>query len=513
MADLSTGAGLGGAPQQAPQPQDDISDLVQKWQQSDLLPADTPVEGKGGSEKKKGASKETTASGGEVFTDSQEEANEANGTSLSTHLDVQMKKAVGAGYATLSQNELDSLQAGDPTLLGHKGSSTVARGLPPTGPSGTGNPFFNANPMVAFFRAFANSESMLKFLAWTSAKLAIFSMKTIKETGYAQAQATLNAGKAEAQGQESQAWANFAQGMLGVVSLGVAGAAILRSTRSFNAEQRAKSEEAAAKKTDIEEEVSSNRDQIAKLEARNKAKLEAMEKKGGDGDLQIHIQKTSENKAAKKAEERGQLNAKQQKQYDEQQETDLEIIENSGKRSKFEESSEFREKKMENWKQKDMERWDKMENDKAGSAKETFEKEYKANEKEIKNLQAKNQQLLRKRDHIDAKLKAFNAGRMTHIGQAVQGDPLFMMWNAIGQNGSLGQLAEAYGHQAQAKAALESSYWKAWEEIAGMFLGLENKALDSAIQMQQDANQQINEQVNTINKMADQETNSMHWTG
>ena len=87
------------------------------------------------------------------------------------------------------------------------------------------------------------------------------------------------------------------------------------------------------------------------------------------------------------------------------------------------------------------------------------------------------------------------------------------MWQAIGPQGTLGMWAEAFGHKAAAEAALKTAYWKAWEEMCGMYLGIENKSLDSALQMQQEAQQQINELVQTLNKMADQETNSMRWTG
>ena len=126
--------------------------------------------------------------------------------------------ASGFRYATLSQHQLDAADPkhpSSPMLV----SAALQRHQ---AVAATGNPFFDPNPMVTFFTVYAMMMQLMKFMSYVAAKLAVTEMLGIKETGLAQAAATLEAGKAQAK-------ADFIQAALSGLQAAATGAQLIVS--------------------------------------------------------------------------------------------------------------------------------------------------------------------------------------------------------------------------------------------------------------------------------------------
>lgn len=90
---------------------------------------------------------------------------------------------------------------------------------PPAGKGGTGNPFFNANPMVTFYSAFLNVIQELKLQELVSNKLAVSDMSILVENAKDQAQDIMKQAQAQASALIKQAAMQFVQaGMQGIMA-------------------------------------------------------------------------------------------------------------------------------------------------------------------------------------------------------------------------------------------------------------------------------------------------------
>lgn len=487
MADMTMDPGVGGS-----HPQQD-GDLIKQWHSKNI---EEGVEGTGTGTIAPHEGKKIGKEGEKIVLSQlqvdQEEKSDGL-TETSKNLQTQVRKATGFGYATLSQYELDGLQTGDPILLGHKGSQAAYRGAPPPGPSGLGNAFFNPNPMVMFFKSYGSMLHMLKSITWASSKLIINGLKIDKEIGLAQANATLQAGKAEAKGQETQAWVSLATGCLGLISVGMGARAWMKARSAYSAEEKAQKATRDATVSKLDGQIERNNKDISKLERNIMAKESFHKKKFGTDKAETKFTIKEEEAALQKStSKRAEKKLKAKEEAEQAEATKIEITQDS-KKKKVEE---------------------KVEEEFANKDQAALEKSLANDRKVLKAKQFEKDQLTQKKGIAEAKLNAFKAGRLAHIGQSLQQDPMYMTWQALGgPNGSLNHYLQAFGHFAQAKATLESSYWKAWGEMCAMYLGITNKGLDMAIQMQSEANQQATDISQALQKMADQETNSMHWSG
>lgn len=90
---------------------------------------------------------------------------------------------------------------------------------PPSGPQGTGNPFFNVNPMATFFGEFLKMMAMQKQMQLATNKLAVTDSKLIMDLAKSQANAIIKEADAQATSLEKQAIASFVQAGLGGLQL------------------------------------------------------------------------------------------------------------------------------------------------------------------------------------------------------------------------------------------------------------------------------------------------------
>lgn len=499
MADTTMSAGVGGSPQQQ-----DGGDLIKQWQSKNLENPDglegtdgTPPEGM---RTGKQAEKKLLLQG---QVDVQEKSDALDEITMGLHEEV--RKATGFGYATLTQYQLDSLQTGDPILLGHKGGQMKA---PPTGSTGINNrlfsgivpgpggglALFDVNPMVMYFKSYSSMQHLLKFITMVSSKLIVNGIKIDKEIGMAQAHATLEAGKAQAKGEETQAWMSLAAGCLGIISVGMSARAWMKARSAYSAEEKAQKATRDATTKKVDDKLEQNAKDISKLEKNIMAKENFQKKKfgkvGEEGDTTFTA--TQDQTVKKSAQKKAEKQEKAKDTEEQVEETKIEISKDTKKLTTEE----------------------KIERDFDNKTEAELAQSLKNDRKNLKAKKFENDQLAKKKEIAQSKYTAFKAGRLSHIGQSLQQDPMYMTWQALGgPNGALNNYLQAFGHFAQAKATLETAYWKAWEEMCGMYLGITNKGLDMAIQMQADASQQVNDITQALQKMSDQETNSMHWSG
>jgi len=552
---LNLGTGIaGGGPQPQQDPNEDVNDLAEKWKgQQDFIPDQDSGTVQGAPPKKTDKSQGKSGAkqaegGGDIYTDKEEQTGPPL-TEAQIKMAQDAQKASGSNYATLSQFELDSVKSDQPLLLGQKSTIAFAanQGAPPPGPKGTGNPFFNVNPLVSFFIAFAAINMLMGFVIQVAGKLAAQDMVVQNELGHDQANADLQQGKAEAAGEEAQATSSLVMGILGAGSAFMGLGALFRARRAFNAEKNALKEETLAKDTNFSTKMEENSSKIEEQEIKVAAKKnqlskhkEVSEEEEEDFDRatvtgqkglakklrqekkemkekaeetwEVAKEKTVDSFNKLKAKMRGdQAHVKLKEEEEDDAEFSLEKDEQASSARQSELKSKYRDEEEDNWNKKLV---------KNGETDEKFEKTVKEYEQELKTEQAeltklKSQQrkLKAKKEANLAKYKSFKAGKMSHIGQAMQSDPWYMTWQSLGgPQGTAGMMMQWYSHNQQAQADLEAAYWKAQGTLFGTYQNIVGKGTDSAIQMQQQAVQQGSDAAKTLGDMAQQETTIGKWT-
>ncbi len=99
---------------------------------------------------------------------------------------------------------------------------------------------------------------------------------------------------------------------------------------------------------------------------------------------------------------------------------------------------------------------------------------------------------------------------MKHVGEIMQSDPLYQLFQA--GSGAANQGLTGLQHYFKGVGDLEQAYWNAMAQKLGMYMQIDMKGLDSAMQMFQDAYQQANDITQTLTKMSDQEQSSFRWS-
>lgn len=157
----------------------------------------------------------------------------AHAANIIEHIKETQIKALGAGNARLSSLELNRLDPKDPKI---PGTDDHLSGPPPTGPAGTGNPFFAPNPMVAFFRSFFNVIQLMKWNNAVATKLAMQELSLIQEMGKSQANAIIQAGKAQYDAEMAQAITAGIQAGIGAASMAMSGLCWMRASSAVSKE-------------------------------------------------------------------------------------------------------------------------------------------------------------------------------------------------------------------------------------------------------------------------------------
>jgi hypothetical protein len=381
---------------------------------------------------------------------------------------------------------------------------------------------------------------MLGFLIQTTGKLAAQDMVVENELGKDKANADLQAGKAEAAGEEAQATSSLVMGILGAGSAFMGLGALFRARRAFNAEKDAMKAETLAKDTNfstkmeenstkIEEQeikVAAKKNQLSKykdvpeeeqeeeidhiiVSQKGTAKLQKQAKERLEETWEATKEKSVESFSKLKAKMRGdQAHEKLKEEEEDTAEFTLQKEEQASSARQAELKSQYRDKEEANWNNKLAD--NKNDVDKAA---EDYEKGLKKAQAKLKVLKNEQRKLKSKKEANLAKYKSFKAGKMSHIGQAIQADPWYQTWQSIGgPQGTAGMMMQWWAHNQQAQADLEAAYWRAQGTLFGTYQGIVGKGTDAAIQMEQQAVQQGDAAAQTLKQMAEQETTIGKWT-
>ena len=458
------------------------------------------------------------------------------------------------GRGLISQNDLDQLTPGDPRLLGHKGQVS---GKLPAGPSGASNPFFNPNPMTAFFRGFFSVIQLMKENQLVGSKLASMEMSTMKEMGNAQARSQLEAGKAQAKGEYIQAIMAGVNAGIGVGMMGMKLGALNDAKKEANAGMKAKENDVA----DAEKELAKAKEP----QAQPLAKIRAQEQKASE------LENAMGKNAKKDAKVTGQEELKatktdKTKSEEKDGETKLEDTENAQNKSKLEKEHDSLEVKLSEeknfkplaepkpFKPKSPDEISKMSKEdreaylgheaetkafaeqKAayqklkdlpelpGGQSGTAPKPPEMQLKELRENIAKDKAEFKKADNpinlkiakAEENLKKATAERDQYkanfpntIQSIMSQNRAYIVSEALGQ--ALQQGTQVGTHVAAGWAAQQAAYWNAQATIFGVDGQIQSKGLDLMMGMKQDSDSTVASFLQTLNKLSDSEQSSMHW--
>ncbi len=418
-------------------------------------------------------------------------------------------------YATLSQQQLDGADPQHPQLS----DSQATGNAPPTGPAGTGNPFFKANPMTTFFTVFAKLEQTMDEMIRVATKVTLMQMQGIKDTGLAQANATLQAGKAQATADRQQAYVSFAQAglSLGMLAHSV-GTDVGMGKMSTKAMQQTQKE---AQK--MEEGTGDLESEQAELEG----KLSATKKNLNPKDPQFKVQQQKleeadkmdqpalQDKITQAKKTREEANAKLEKDQEDLENMDVTQVkanEITQQRQKVKESLIAKKQAV------DDEEFYTQKFDNFGKSPEKVQQKLQKRQAELQSNLLKNSGLTTKMrqktdqtwQHADEyKMSGTNLKAWERRASLKQQDPWHMRLQLFQQvaNSSLDGLKSLF----KATGDEQYAYWQSEGQIMATYNQMIKTSLDSTISMSRDAYQMGGDIAQTLNHMADQETQSMHW--
>lgn len=432
--------------------------------------------------------------------------------------------ASGFRYATLSQSQLDGADPTQPRVTDAK--LRAATGSLPGGPSGTGNPFFRPNPMVTFFTAFMNLLQVMKWLQKVATKLTVIQMQGVKDTGLAQAQATLNAGKA-------QAAADRAQGIVSAIQAGFTGVQLVGSIArdvqiSKAAAKSMKSEQNAAAK--FEEDALDQKRTLTNERAGVNARARIV-KNEPDIEVKGHVDRpgdSQQEKFRKRKEAASQARTKAEQEYQNAQ-TDFQKSLTKSKSEKVTEASKGREELVEKRKElrraeqeyqqaADADEYHKLRYNVDGTPKNIdhaklqreldqgrFEVLHSQNRADKFDSEAeKHWEKAEEYDFKGTQLKAWQTR-----AQIKQNDKIWLSLQLGGQ--AINQILDTVKMFFKATGEEQSAYWQSYGQIMATYNQMIKTGLDSTVQMNRDAYQQGGDLSQTLIKMSDQESQSMHW--
>ena len=442
--------------------------------------------------------------------DTIEKSDKSEKGSQTEHLRGLERRASGAGYATLSQNELDALQTGDPIIYGHKGATRTG---PPAGPGGTGNPFFNPNPMVMFFTCFFKVMQTLKWLELVATKLCVNQMKITKEAGKSQAEATLEAGKAAFKAEMGQAITSFMQAGVSFGTLAMAGFARVKAGAAFDKQKGLKEATAKSAGDELTKAKDLNKGQMKMLDHSIKGKTNFLNEKRVKAG-QAEISENPEGPAptrpdatrASPAHAPGATELRRNSTAPKATEDPLEAERDAHGITKEQTRAQT---KYEGYK-KEAKDLNKSDSEAEKFADQKMERSIQKDKAKLDQFKKEEMSLEKKAGKADNKLQHYQKSEMKHIGELMQQDPDYVLYQAGAQ--AVNQGLMGLGQFFKARGDLEKAYWDSQATIFGMSMQIDMKGLDVAMSTMQDSYQQCGEIAQTLTKMADQEASSMRWS-
>ncbi len=437
------------------------------------------------------------------------------------------KKELGSKAAILNPNDLKELKPDDPFLVGDKNTSA-----PPAGAHGTGNPFFSPNPMVSFFISFQSMMQIMKEISMVAAKLSYMETLQIKETGKEQANAELEAGKAQYKADMTQAYLSIAMGALGAANAVVMARTFFRARGAINQqEKKLETDTNLAEKKALENENAVNKveTRLAGKQAvvRKNPLQEGEETKLNEMDIKkVKKQQIEDSEKTADVEEvaiekqnlkKSKFETKQKVTEHETELKEEEVKEDTGEKNTLysfnrqsSQSPTKKAKSQDDYTKEWTEKYNSHSNE--NDANQELDKSIASDQQKLKKLKKDQPKLDAKKEKANAELDAYKAGKAMHIGQAIQGDAWSMMWNAVaGPGGPLMMLLQAGQSIAKAQGELQTAYWKSYEQLCSMYLSIENKGADLAQQIGQDAAGQAKDLMAALKAASDNE-NNIRWS-
>ncbi len=429
-----------------------------------------------------------------------------------------IRKAYGFAHATFSPTELDQMQPGHPALLGHKGE---VQSSPPKGSQGTGNPFFNPNPMVAFFTAFFSMLQVMKEIAMLSAKLNSMETRVIKETGKAQAQAALEQGKAAYNSDMKQAYMSIGQAGLAGANAVMQVGLFAHSAMSVTSQ----ADEMSQAKNKTETALSNKEDEVSVEGAKLQGQINAFKRANtnpaeGKGEL-------TEDEITQNDEDLNKMVMKRDKLKEEQAVREEQTTQNQKKlqKSNLDESDEKETFEISDAQKKKTGRQEKEDAAiKAGEddfnakleegknsgkthqeALDTIKKDMNKGQKKVDALNEEAKSLNKDVERQTHEINTFKAARSRHVGEQLHMHPVGQIWSAtLGPQGPMNSVLEAAKSIVKAQGDLQTAMWRAKEQQYSTDLQIAFKQADLVASLGQDAYQMAGDLCSSLQKMSDQ---------
>jgi len=317
---------------------------------------------------------------------------------------------------------------------------------PPTGAGGSGNPFFNTNPMVAITIAFTNMEEVLSYTAFVMNQIALLDMQGTKDAGKSQAQGIIQAGQANYNAEMAQ----------GITSAFMAGFSLLQVGLSVYAFKSAKAD-LAKEEANVESKATSDTKKLNDYKEANPEKVEINEKVKVEKQQLVKLQK-----------EQNDATVEIKKMEDDPTSTDFTAEIRQKETEKL-----ARTKNIQSLKSDIAVKEDKL------TDLRSLEKEQMTSTKELKDFQVK-------RAHNFATLIQQN--QVKAIGDLIIG-------------GVLTKTTESFQQIFSADAHLKAAYWNAYSQMASTQKEIISKGMDFSFQQWQSLNDEFSKMTQTLGEI------------
>jgi len=462
-------------------------------------------------------------------------------------------KAAGMHRATLSPTQYDRATPGDPQIAGTKGFMVS---MPPAGATGTGNPFFNGNPMAAFFRATFNIIQLEKFITQVATKLATSEINLIQETAKAEAGAIMQAGQAEYNAEMKQAWISGITAGIAFASVGVTGGMFLKSKMAQGLVKKETEKAVTQAESDVNKVETTMNDTLGTVRARN-LRIQQLQNAGKPAtQVEQHAQEELEvsldegQQAANRASQTRVTTRIQAEQEQSMVEKDARFkslgekplvppkapdkqaakyYDSQGKFKQDEFDKDTHQYELDKhqynhersqWisqQKKYQELFGPTTNRKNPDAMKPEERDAEIAEHQAA-LPAEKQSFLNQQKRYDKYNTNYVQLRNNHemqkardpveLGSMMHNDPLYMMWQtAAGPQGLFSSALQAAGHVYAAIGAQQKAYWNSYQKYLEMDLQIDYKGLDVDMEMRSSAQKTVDEVCQTLKQQSDSELN------
>jgi hypothetical protein len=452
--------------------------------------------------------------------------------------------AASSRYATLSQQQLDTLLTGDPVLLGTKGTNTTnpfqgkvnateSNAAPAQTDGVAGKPnvlvrpantntFFNPNPMVNVFSMILFLIQVLKEQTYVANKLAVATSFEVKDTGQATAAAIRQEGQDQAKSEYGQAF--MAAGGAVAAGIGIAGMAksTMGARAAFKAEQKAKNAEAESAENLQKTANKETSPEIARLDKSTKlkqARLEELRSQQADSKTLEMKKKNTESldtelEAQTKKENRQTKVSKETESVEIQQEDMISIQKKKSSEQKAELSDDElkHQQDMKEVRESNSQEYAELEtkyskNDPTSAAK--LQKDLNKDQTRLTNLKREQAKYEKEAQSARTQSEAFDKNSMGYMNSYRQGDLWYMGSQNIGQ--IVTSMTQAGGHIFAGQGAISTSNDRATQELMRTYQQMDSRALDTELDSIKQATQWVAELAQLLTTLSDREQQGMRW--